>query len=48
MLARLFPIFSFIKFSLSSFKLRSVMHMDLSIVQGEVSMPEFHLKGAIK
>ena len=35
MCSRLFPTFSSIRFSVSGFKLKSLIHLDLSFVQGD-------------
>jgi hypothetical protein len=35
MCSRLFPTFSSIRFSVSSFMLKSLIHLDLSLVQGD-------------
>jgi hypothetical protein len=37
--SRLFPTFSSISFSVSGFKLRSLIHLDLSFVQGDKNEP---------
>ena len=40
---RLYPIFSSIKFSVSGFMLRSLIHLDLSFVQGDKNRSIFIL-----